>query len=253
MRGNPLVHEIEQTCLAMADRIVAVSNATKNMLTSRYNIPPNKVDVVYSAPDPTLLHLTPDADNAYGYLQKMKQRDYKVVVSLGRLTVQKGLPFLLRAAQQALSVESKLLFLIVGDGELRDELIMQSAELGIAGNIIFTGFLRGKQWRDAYTIGDMFVMSSVSEPYGLTALEAAGLGNAVLLTKQSGVSEILHSSLRYDFWDTTKLADYMVNVAHHTPLREELAANAKNEVAHMSWQTATNQLQKLYASLAGAA
>jgi glycosyltransferase involved in cell wall biosynthesis len=251
--GNPLVHEIEQTCLAMADRIIAVSEATKTMLVDRYGLPADNIEVVYSMADPALLTLPRDESNTYVYLQKMQQLGYKVVVSLGRLTIQKGLYHLLHAAKAAISKNPKLLFLIVGDGEQRDELVALSAELGISEHVIFTGFLRGKQWRDAYTIGDMFVMSSVSEPYGLTALEAAGLGTAVILTKQSGVSEVLRSSLRFDFWDTKQLADYIVAVAEQPALQRTLAHDARAEVGMMSWQTASDKLQTIYRSLAGAA
>jgi glycogen synthase len=251
--GNPLVHEIEQTCLAMADRIIAVSEATKSTLVKRYRMPPDNIEVVYSTADPALLTLPRNDVNTYVYLQKMQALGYKVVVSLGRLTIQKGLTFLLQAAKAAISKNPKLLFLIVGDGEQRDELIALSAQLGISEHVIFTGFLRGKQWRDAYTVGDMFVMSSVSEPYGLTALEAAGLGTAVLLTKQSGVSEVLRSSLRFDFWDTQKLADYIVAIAEQSALQQSLAHDGRAEVGMMSWQTASDKLQTIYRSLAGVA
>lgn len=248
--GNPLVHEIEYNGLLMADRIVAVSNVTKQMLIDRYHLPADKIDVVYNASDPTL-SFAQDATNAYTYLSRMKQHGYKVVVSLGRLTIQKGLYYLLQAAKQALEVNPTLLFLVVGDGEQRDELIALSAELGIADSVIFTGFLRGKQWRDAYAIADMFVMSSISEPFGLTALEAAGVGTAVLLTKQSGVSEVLSNTMRFDFWDTSKLADYIVNIGEQESLRTTLAQNAQAEVSAMSWHDTAERLMGMYKNLAG--
>jgi glycogen(starch) synthase len=243
--GHPLVHEIEQTTLLMADRIIAVSNATKQTLITQYGLPAHKIDVVYSAADAAIL--VPEGENMYAYLTKMKTHGYKVVVSLGRLTIQKGLGYFLQAAQQAIQANPKLLFLVVGDGEQREELIALSAELGISQHVIFTGFLRGKAWRDAYAIGDMFVMSSVSEPYGLSALEAALTGTAVLLTKQSGVSEVLHNALQFDFWDTRKLADYIVNVAEHEPLLRTLATNAAQEAQKLSWSDTANQLMRIYA------
>ncbi len=244
--GNPFVHEIEYNCLLMADRIIAVSNATKNILIERYGLPADKIEVAYSAVDPAIFWQQNDFQNSYEYLRRMQTHGFKVVVSLGRLTIQKGLYFLLKAAQQAVSLQPKLLFLIVGDGELRDELIRLSAELGISENVIFTGFLRGKQWRDAYQIADMFVMSSVSEPYGLTALEAASADTAVLLSKQSGVSEVLHSTLQFDFWDTTKLADYIINVAEQPALKNSLAHNSKQEVNNLSWSNVARQISELY-------
>lgn len=157
--GNPLAHEIEQTALMMADRIIAVSGATKQTLVDRYRLPPHKIDVVYSAADAPAMYA--GRPNEYEYLSKMKKHGYKVVVSLGRLTIQKGLTHLLLAAQKALAADPKLLFLVVGDGEQRDELVALSAQLGISQNVVFTGFLRGKAWRDAYAIGDMFVLSLI--------------------------------------------------------------------------------------------
>lgn len=249
--GNVLVHEIEYNGLLMADKIVAVSNITKQQIIERYHLPADKIDVVHNASDATLLAQNSN-QNMYVYLNRMKQHGYKVVVSLGRLTIQKGLYYLLNAARQALRINPKLLFLIVGDGEQRDELIALSAKLGIANNVIFTGFLRGQAWRDAYAVADMFVMSSVSEPFGLTALEAAGVGTAVLLSKQSGVSEVLHSTMRFDFWDTTRLADYMVNIGEQDVLRNTLAKNARAEVAALTWQDTANRFANLYQRVAGA-
>lgn len=250
--GSPIVHEIEYNGLLLADRIMAVSNVTKQTLVDRYHIPADKIEVVYNASDMSALQAAPDEANAYVYLERMQRQGYKVVVSLARLTIQKGLYYLLHAAKRALELNPKLIFLIVGDGEQRDELIALSAELGIANNVIFTGFLRGKQWRDAYKVADMFVMSSVSEPFGLTALEAASVNTAVLLTKQSGVSEVLHNTVRFDFWDTDKLADYMVNIGEQDALRATLAQNAQAEVANMSWRKTAQHVTHIYQSLAGA-
>lgn len=250
--GNPLVHDIERNGLLMADRIIAVSHATKATLMREYHLPPSSIEVIHNAADPTaFLHAS--QANDYRYLERMKSHGYKVVVSIARLTIQKGMRFLLEAAQKAISRDPKLLFLVVGDGDQRNELIELSAELGIANHVIFTGFLRGKQWRDAYHIGDMFVMSSVSEPFGLTALEAASTNNALLLTKQSGVSEVLRSALRFDFWDTTRLADYMVNIAAEPVLQNSLAQNAKIEVEAMSWHKAASQMLGAYQTVAGTA
>jgi glycosyltransferase involved in cell wall biosynthesis len=247
-RGNPLVHDIEYNALHMADRVVAVSQVTKDIVVREYGIPADKVHVVHNSIDPQELTDVSFA-GSYIYLEEMKKRGYKIVVSLGRLTVQKGLRYLIQAAERVISVNDKVLFLIAGDGELRDELIEQSAELGIAHNIIFTGFLRGQRWRDAYAIGDMFVMPSVSEPFGLTALEAAGTGNAVLLSKQSGAGEVLRSVLKFDFWDTEKLANYILAVAEQPVLRNTLMQNVQNEFSRLSWQDVADKCQDLYKNL----
>lgn len=244
-RGNPLAHEIEQHALLMADRIIAVSESTKQSVIERYAIPAKKIDVIYGAN--SLPAETIQESNAYIYLSRMRQQGYKIVVSLSRLTIQKGLTYLLHAAQKAIRLNPKLIFLIAGDGEQRNELIALSARLGIAHHVVFAGFVRGKQWRDAYHIGDIFVMSSVSEPFGLTALEAAGSGNAVILTKQSGVSEVLPSAIRFDYWDTDRLADFIINIAEQPSLQTSLANNVQREMAALSWNDAAQRLTQVYA------
>lgn len=247
-RGNPLVHEIEYNGLMMADKIIAVSNITKQLIVREYGIPASKVEVVHNSLD--LGEYPPlEGDNTYRYLNEMKKRGYKVVVSVGRLTVQKGLWHLLEAARRAIDIEPKLLFLIAGSGELRDELLMRSAELGIAQNVFFTGFVRGKAWRDAYDIGDMFVMPSVSEPFGLVALEAAGHHNAVLMSKQSGAVEVLQNVLTFDYWDTMKLADQLAAIARYEALQKTLQANVTAEYHTLSWSKAADTFLKLYHSL----
>ena len=244
-RGNPLVHEIEYNALHMADRVVAVSQVTKDIIVREYNIPADKVMVVHNSIDPDDFSDVGFA-GSYMYLEEMKKRGYKVVVSLGRLTVQKGLHYLIQAAGRVVNVNDKVLFLIAGDGELRNELIEQSAELGVAHNVIFTGFLRGQRWREAYAIGDMFVMPSVSEPFGLTALEAAGTGNAVLLSKQSGAGEVLQSVLKFDFWDTDKLANYILAVAEQPVLQQTLMQNVQSEFSRLSWREVADKCQAIY-------
>ncbi len=112
--------------------------------------------------------------------------------------------------------------------------------------MVFTGFVRGKQWRDAYAIADMFVMPSVSEPFGLTALEAANYHNAILISKQSGVGETLHSVMRFDFWDAEKLANIILAVAEHDALCSELADNAWHDIQNMSWRKAISRFKDIY-------
>lgn len=239
--GNPLVHEIEYHGLMMADRIFAVSNITKSIIVQKYGIPADKVEVVYNALD---LASLPDYHydrRTYKYLEKMREEGYTVVATVTRLTIQKGLPHLLRAAARACEKYDKLLFLFAGDGEQRDELIQLSADLRISDKVFFTGFVRGKQWRDAYSVGDIFVMSSISEPFGLTALEAAHHDTALIITKQSGVGEVLHSIFRYDFWDIEKLADQIVGIATSEALQNELRSNVKREYTRISWKDVAKQ------------
>lgn len=244
--GNPLVHEIEQHGLMMADRIVAVSHITKDIIVENYHIPPEKIEVVYNAID--LDDLPPhDYDRrTYRYVESLKEQGYTIIGTMTRLTVQKGLSYFVRAAAQALAQHEKLAFVLLGSGEQRDELVQLAADLGIGDKFIFGGFVRGKQWRDAYHLLDAFVMSSVSEPFGLTALEAAHHDTALLISKQSGVGEVLENVLRFDYWDVDKLAEHMVAIAESPELQASLKQKVKDEYTNLSWSDAAEQCLRLY-------
>lgn len=246
-QGNPLVHEIEYMSMMMADKIIAVSNHTKNMIIQKYGIPANKIDVVHNSIDLDMFESSEGA-NAFGYLTEMKQQGYKVISNVGRLTIQKGLTNLLYAAQKVIEKEPRTFFLLVGAGEQYIELIELAAQLGISKNVILTGFLRGKQWRDAFAIADLFVMPSVSEPFGLTPLEAAGYGTPSLISKQSGVAEVLHNCLKIDYWDIDKMADNIISVVRHEALGEELRLSAGHEFEKLSWKNAAELIVDHYNS-----
>lgn len=244
-RGNPLVHEIEDMAMHAADRIIAVSEHTRKVIHREYDIPMNKIEVIHNSIEPSgLVPLCPD--NSYRYLEAMKAQGYRVVVNIGRLTVQKGLPNLLQAAKKVVQYNPKTMFLIVGSGEQYYELLTLAAELGIGQNVLFTDFQRGKRWRDAYAVADLFVMPSVSEPFGLTPLEAIGYGTPALVTHQSGVSEILSNCLKVDFWDIDEMANQITAVVQNDALRDTLHENAYREYQKMSWDDASHKVEKLY-------
>ena len=244
--GNPLVIEIEELALRLADRVIAVSQHTKNCIIRDYGIPADKIEVVHNSIEPGDIE-TQSGDNVYRYLTMMRSLGYRVVVNVGRLTVQKGLPNLLRAAKEVVYRAPKTLFLIVGSGEQYHELILQAADLGIGANVLFTDFQRGKNLRDAFAIGDLFVMPSVSEPFGLTPLEAIGYGHTpALVSKQSGVSEVLRNCLKVDFWDINEMANQITSVVQNDPLRDNLIENARREYLHLSWDKASEKLEQVY-------
>ncbi len=245
--GNPLVHEIEYQGLMMADRIIAVSNITKSIIIQKYGIPEDKIEVVHNAIDVASFDDGYDYDHrTYCYLEALKDEGFTIVSTVTRFTVQKGLTHFMRAAARASEKYSKFAFLLAGDGEQRDELIALAADLGIADKVFFTGFVRGKQWRDAYSVSDIFVMSSVSEPFGLTALEAAHHDNALIISKQSGVGEVLHSIFRYDFWDVDVLADQMVGIATSSALQQSLKQNIQYEYDKISWHDVARTCMRIY-------
>lgn len=245
--GNPLVHEIEREGLMLADKILAVSEATKHIIHEKYDIPYNKIDVVYNSLDEDFLRqaYTLDQDE-YRYIESLKKKGYTVVSTVGRFTIQKGLSHFLHAAAKAIRKNKKLLFVFAGDGEEKPELINLSAELGISKNVVFTGFVRGKQLRDVYELSDIFVMSSISEPFGLTALEAAHHGDVLIITKQSGVSEVLRSAFLYDFWDEDKLANEIIAIADSPGLKSELRDAINKEYRKISWEDVAEKCLKVY-------
>ena len=246
--GNPVVHEIEYQGLIMADRIIAVSAITKQIIVEKYGIPADKIEVVYNAIDVNSLDPTYEYDNrTYRYLEGLKDEGYTVISAVTRLTIQKGLGNLVRALAKAVEKYDRLVLLLAGDGEQRDELIRLAADLGISDKVFFTGFVRGKQWRDAYSVSDVFVLSSISEPFGLTALEAAHHDNAIIVTNQSGVGEVLSSIFRYDFWDTNRLADQLVGIATSPALKESLRNNVTREYTRISWRDVAKQCVDMYA------
>ena len=245
--GNPLVHAIEREGLMLADKIFAVSEATKRIIHEKYGIPLEKIDVVYNSLDEDFLRQAYRLDeDSYKYLESLKAKGYTVVSTVGRFTIQKGLTHFLHAAARAIRKNPKLLFVFAGDGEERHELVGLAAELGISKNVIFTGFVRGKQLRDIYELSDIFVMSSISEPFGLTALEAAHHGDVLILTKQSGVAEVLRSAFLYDFWDEDKLANEILAVAKSPALKDELRAAIRNEYRRISWRDVAEKCVSVY-------
>lgn len=250
-QGNPIVHEIEYQGLIMADRILAVSAITKNIIVEKYGIPASKVEVVHNAIDADSLNDGYEYDTrTYKYLEGLKDEGYTIISAVTRFTIQKGLANLVRAVALASEKYDRFALLLAGDGEQRDELILLAAGLGISDKIFFTGFVRGKQWRDAYSVSDVFVLSSISEPFGLTALEAAHHDNALIVTNQSGVGEVLHSVFRYDFWDTERLADQLVGIATSPALKDSLRKNVTNEYARLSWHDVAKKCMSQYTSVA---
>jgi glycosyltransferase involved in cell wall biosynthesis len=243
--GNPLVREIEETSMLMADKVIAVSQLTKDAIVADYGIPADKIEVVHNSVDHTTFEAL-DADNAYAYLSAMKAKGYRVVTNVGRLTIQKGLSNFLLAAREVIERAPKTFFLVVGSGEQYFELIEQAAKLGIAQNVIFTGFQRGKQWRDSFAIADLFVMPSVSEPFGIAPLESVGFGTPTLISNQSGVKEVLTNTLKVDFWDVNEMANQITAVVQNDALRDTLQVNASAELKRMSWDHTADKLHDIY-------
>jgi glycogen synthase len=243
--GHPMIRDIEQLGLSMADKIIAVSERTRQSIAHDYDIPLSKISVVHNSVDVEELESL-DQNNIYDYLTVLKNKGYKVVTNVGRLTVQKNITGLLYAAQEVVIRLPKTIFLVVGSGDQYNELIGLSAELGILKNVIFTGFQRGKAWRDAFDIADLFVMPSVSEPFGITPLEAINYGVPSLITYQSGVSEVYKNCLKVNFWDKNQMANQIVNFLQNDGIAKTMRINAEIELRKMSWDQSAKKLSKEY-------
>ena len=242
--GNPLAREIEYQAFAMADQIFAVSQHTKNIIVKEYGVPEEKIHVVHNSMD-----IDGDIDenhNVHQYLQIMKDNGYKVVVNIGRMTIQKGLTHLMEAANKVVAIDPKVIFLIAGGGEQKQELIGLAAHYGISSNVIFEDWVSGKKWRDSFSIGDLFIMPSVSEPFGLTALEAIGFGTPVIVSKQSGVGEVLQNCFKVDFWDTEKMADMILAITEHESLAHTMWQSSYSEYKNQSWAKSARKMTERY-------
>jgi glycogen(starch) synthase len=249
-RGNPEAREIEYQAFTLADQIFAVSQYTKNIIVREYGVPEEKIHVVHNS-----MEVGNDIDESYNlhqYLEAMRNNGYKVVVNIGRMTIQKGLTHLLEAAQKVVSIDPKVLFLIAGGGEQQEELIRLAAHYKISANVIFESWVSGKKLRDSYRIGDIFIMPSVSEPFGLTALEAIGFGTPVIVSKQSGVGEVLQNCFKVDFWDTDQMADMILALAENDSLAHTMWLNSYHEYKAQSWAKAAQKMTDRYHHAVGA-
>jgi glycogen(starch) synthase len=233
---NQTIYDIERRGMYLANKIIAVSKYTKNMITSRYGILPDKVEVVYNG-----------VENNNGiYFQTLPPKNGKIVLFLGRITMQKGPEYFIAAAKKVLEKIGNVKFVMAGDGDMTHRMIEYAAWLGIGHKVFFTRFLRGADVDRAYRMADLYVMPSVSEPFGIAPLEAMRHNVPVLVSKQSGIAEVLRHALKVDFWDINQMADKMVAVLKHQPLCKTLGENGHKEAGKMRWEDSAAGINKIY-------
>jgi len=240
---NTEVFEIEKAGLREADAIIAVSGFTKNILISKYGIPSEKIEVVHNGIDAEEYKKVPSQ------ISMLKKAGNKIVLFVGRITLQKGPDYFIQAAKRVLEFRPDTLFVVSGSGDMERQMIRQAAEAGMGDKVIFAGFLRGDELNGIYQSADLYVMPSVSEPFGITPLESLANGTPVLISKQSGVSEVLTHALKTDFWDTEDMADKIISVLDHRPLYESLRENGGREVEKNSWRNAALKCLGVYQRL----
>ncbi|KAA0216826.1 MAG: glycosyltransferase family 1 protein [Leptolyngbya sp. PLA3] len=234
---NQQVYEIERAGMHGSDRVVAVSQLTKNIITRRYGVRADKVDVVYNGVEQE------DDQPSQG---ARIERDDKIVLFLGRITMQKGPEYFIRAAQKVLTKIPNAKFVVAGSGDLAMRMIHEAAALGIGQKVLFTGFLRGRDVKRIFDLASCYVMPSVSEPFGIAALEAMHHDTPVIISKQSGVSEVLTHALKVDFWDVDEMANKIVAVLKYPPLSQTLRAHGSLELRGLTWGGAAEKCVRTY-------
>ncbi len=239
------IYDIERRGMHAAIKIIAVSYLTKNLVTHHYGIDPGKVEVVYNAIE----------SNGNGPFDEEKykiHKDEKIVLFLGRITMQKGPEYFLAAAKKVLEVMDNVKFVMAGSGDMIRRTIEMAASMGIGHKVLFTGFLRGGDVEKVFRMADLYVMPSVSEPFGIAPLEAMSHDVPVIISKQSGVSEVLTHALKVDFWDINEMANKIIAVLKHPPLASTLRQHGSFEVARMSWTDAARACVDVYGQAVGA-
>ncbi len=233
---NQEIYDIERYGMESADHIIAVSHYTKRMISERYGIHPDKISVVYNAV----------SDPAAGAFRREKGPGEKIVLFLGRITFQKGPDYFIEAAARVLEKVPDTTFVMAGSGDMMPRMIERVAALGIGKRFHFTGFLRGADVERIYAMSDLYVMPSVSEPFGISPLEAARYDVPVIISRQSGVSEVLHHVLKVDFWDVNELADKMIAVLKYPVLAREMKARCREEMKGICWRKAAEKTLSVY-------
>ena len=234
---NQRIYDIERMGIQNAEKVIAVSYFTRNIVLKRYAASAAKVEVVYNAID---------RNGEHDALPPPIERDEKIVLFLGRITMQKGPEYFLAAARKVLEYEKNVRFIMAGSGDLIRRSIEMAAQMGIGRKVLFTGFLRGDDVARVYKMADLYVMPSVSEPFGIAPLEALSHDVPVLISKQSGVSEILTHVLKVDFWDIDEMANKIIAVLRHPPLRATLREHGQFEVRRLTWQGAARNCVEVY-------
>ncbi len=234
---NQRVYDIERAGMHGADRVVCVSQLTKSICVRRYGVAPDRIDVVYNGIERESQQPQPGT--------QIEEGD-KIVLFLGRITMQKGPEYFIAAAKRVLEKLPNVKFVLAGSGDMALRMIDLAASMGIGSRVLFTGFLRGNDVERVFRMADCYVMPSVSEPFGLAALEAIAHDVPVILSKTSGASEVLQHVLKVDFWDIDEMANMIVAVLRHPPLSQTLREHGQMELHRLTWDEAAKRCITCY-------
>ena len=236
---NPRVYSIEREGMEVADQIITVSNLTRSIVIEKYGIDPSKITTVYNAVEPV------DKIENQGYSKGINE---KIVTFLGRITMQKGPEYFVEAAYQVLRKTNNVHFVMAGSGDMMEKMIRRTARLGISDRFHFTGFLYGDDVFDMFHMSDIYVMPSVSEPFGISPLEAMMSDVPTIISKQSGVAEILTHAIKVDFWDINAMADAIYGILKYPALSSMFRKYGREEVDNLQWKNSAGHVYKIYLS-----
>lgn len=239
---NPDVYQIEKNGMDAASKIITVSNLTREIVINKYNIDPAKVETVYNAVDPVAI-----TEN----MMVKKGFDEKVVTFLGRITMQKGPEYFIEAANKVLKKMKNVRFVMAGSGDMMERMMRRAAALKITDRFHFTGFLRGADVFSMLYMSDVYIMPSVSEPFGISPLEAMQSNVPVIISKQSGVSEVLTHAVKTDFWDIDAMADAIYGILNYPALANMFIVNGKEEVIRLKWDNSARHVRDIYFRVLG--
>ncbi|PLX01772.1 MAG: 4-alpha-glucanotransferase [Marinilabiliales bacterium] len=237
---NQVVYDMEREGMEAADRVITVSNLTRKVVIEKYGIDPGKVVTVHNAVDQAV------SKEIIEIKRKMKE---KVVTFLGRITYQKGPEYFIEAAYKILQKDNNVRFVMAGSGDMLNKMIERVAHLKIADKFHFTGFLKGDDVTNMFALSDVFVMPSVSEPFGIVPLEAMRSNVPVVISKQSGVAEVLKHAFKVDFWDVDAMADSIYGLCHYDGLSNMFKEYGKIEVENLKWENSAKEVKKVYESV----
>lgn len=238
---NPDVYAIEKDGMDNADHIITVSNLTRNTVIEKYHQNPAKVTTVHNAVEPMSQEILS--------IQDKKGVKDKVITFLGRITMQKGPEYFVEAAAKVLQKAPSTRFVMAGSEDMMDQMIRLAARRNISDRFHFTGFMKGKQVYEVLKASDVYVMPSVSEPFGISPLEAMQCGVPSIISKQSGCAEILDYAIKVDYWDIEALADAMYSIITYPAMAEFLKVEGKKEVDEIKWEYAGRKVRAIYESV----
>ena len=237
---NPGVYEMEKRGMEAADKVITVSNLTRNTVIHNYGIPADKVVTVYNAVDPVV-----QQEN----IIVKKGFDEKIVTFLGRITMQKGPEYFIEVAKKVLQKMDNVRFVMAGSGDMMIKMIWHATSLRIMDKFHFTGFLRGDDVYRMFSLTDVYVMPSVSEPFGISPLEAMQSNVPVIISHQSGVAEILKHAIKVDFWDIDAMADAIYGILNYEALSRTFKKYGKEEVENLKWENSARKVREVYTTL----